>query len=478
MSPARGRRGCSRYVAGTRFAPALIASGMLLAAAEGCARRTRIPPPRRPLIATAQAALAPPPGPARGPALQIRLVRHRLRNGLQVLLCRQASDGLIALTFATSATPLYARGAPHFAAWLIQGQSGRRWATPILVESMWKRGFAPVANATPDGLTITERIAADDLEAWVAALDEALNASARPLSRLWATAIEGARRQDPVGDTLRRLLYAPADPRAASHRERWAQLARQTQLGPAFEQTLVDRYRQLRNPARAAILVVGDISPRRALPVLGRRFSAWTPDSTAASAIPPRRRASHPQGAVLSTAEGGAVSLRMGDHAPGFSHRDYPAFLALMQLLGRMQTAQINRELRRESQLGHGIVAAYHRSSREGRFELSTVVKGDDIPRVSAIIDAGLRRLQRRIEVREALVAATRAREQILAELDTTHGLARAMAERVLVGARPAAFKEVLRALDRLTPRALEAAARRWLRPGRTPVALAVPDGP
>ncbi|HMO72682.1 MAG TPA: insulinase family protein, partial [Paracoccaceae bacterium] len=160
-----------------------------------------------------------------------------------------------------------------------------------------------------------------------------------------------------------------------------------------------------------------------------------------------------------------------------FPHADYPAFLVLEQLLGGMFASRLNLAVRERAGASYGFHARFGASATEGAIEMETAV---DPPATRAVLDAMLAEVRRMrgelggVEADELAIAKARARELLLARLDGSLGLAHAIARRLQIGQEPGAAGDVLRRIDALDERAVEAAARAWLRPDRAPLLLVV----
>lgn len=461
------------------------ALALLAVALLGCGLRPSLPAPRRPLAATPAGAVGDPPTePMASTPFRLRLVRRELSNGLRVVLSRGEPNGVATVVFVSRATPRWGADVdPEVTSQMARGLFRAVQTDGGVVDDPMERELAdPTVEALPEGIRITERLPVEELPRYLALLERSLRAAIfRPadLTRDRAPRLDRlrVRRRGPDGRIeahLAGLLHAPSDPRARGLDERIAGLE------GLDADALRRRHRALSDPGQAAIVIAGDIDPAAVLPLVGRRFSAWSGEAEPAHPVEAGYRGEGPR--LLLVEEPLVRSfVRVVDRAPPFVDRDYAAFLVLEQLLGRMFGARLNLTLRERRSVSYGLHAAYRASAIDGEIELVTAVRPDRTREVVEQILAELRRVRGdgggELEPLELSLARTRARETLLATLDTSEGLARAMARRVLAGQEPGAMGPLLRAIDGLDAAAIQAAARRWIRPDRAVFAVvARPD--
>lgn len=465
------------------IARSLAALALLLAA---CASRAAIPPPRTPLAATPIEALAPPPGepwPEAEPSLA--LTSRALDNGLGVYVAPSGHrDGLASVIFLSRAGALHDARVPpavtHALSRLLLRAT--RVGDEEVDEHLEREGFAPSIAAGDDGLLVQAVLATDALPRYLEALSAALRGPAlRPDDLARVREDDGelldGRLATPYGvldDRLASMLYAQNDPRG------YTLAAWLGDLRALTIEAVTRRHRELLDPAQCAVVITGDVREDDVLPLVERAFGALEGAPSPPSVSPPRY------------ADGGARGLgvarnlmrsyvRLIEHAPGLAHEDHAAFLVLEQLLGGMFTSRLNLLMRERAAASYGVHARYLVSGTSGRIEIETAVAPAHAASVVRAIVGELWRVRGEaeggVDASELAVAKTRARELVLAQLDTTRGLAAVIAQRVLGGQEPGAVLEVLRRIDELDPRDVEAAARRWLRPDRAPIAVISGDG-
>lgn len=444
-----------------------------------CTSRVTIPPPSFPLVATPADALAgPPSGRAPPPPPTFRIERRELGNGFRVFFSRGEPNGVVSVAFVSSATPRWdAASSSVVTQWMPHMTFRATHADGAVTDDFMQReGFSPDIETGASGLIVHDRVPREELPRWIRTLDQVLRRPAFREADL-ARRVEAhsdrvsgelAQSSGMLDDRLPGLLYAPGDPRAISARQRLAAVQR---LDVA---TLRARHADLLDPSRGALVVVGDLDPEELLPLITERFGAWPAHPTTPQPPTPRLRRHGARG-ILVVRPTLRAFIRLVDRAPPFTHEDYAAFLVLEQILGGMFASRMNLSVREASGASYGFHARYGASAHEGVIEMETSIEPGYLRSVLVLVLGEVRRVAGAgsgIEQRELSVARTRARETLLARVDSSLGLAIAIARRVQIGQEPETFGDVIAAIDALSADDIEAAARRWLRPARATLLL------
>ena len=456
-----------------------------LLALSACTLRAAIPPPREPLARTRAEAMAPPPSePMPEEPFRMRLISRTLDNGMQLLVSRGEPNGVVAVVFVSRAVPRFEARAPEAVTAMLAAtilRATRDADGTIMDDLLEEQGFGPLVEALPEGLRVTDRIEREELPRYIDSLARSLRyAVFRPedLRVELAARLEllDGHMREPDGvleQWLPSLLYAPDDPRFAW---RASQLA--TLRGLTVTQ-LEERHAQLVDPSRSAIVLVGDVEPLPALAALGVAFSDWPTADGAPEPIAPHYREDGPRGVALVRPLVRSY-VKVWEHAPPLGHQDQAAFLVLEQMLGAAFAAHLNLELRERRGISYGVHATYEASAEIGEIELVTAVDPEHTREVVEAIVQELRRVRGEagdgIEPLELTLARTRAREVLLARLDTVTGLATAIGHRLLAEQEHGEITQLLLRIDALDADDVEAAARRWLRPDRAPIGLVAGD--
>jgi zinc protease len=462
---------------GGRLAAAALLLGLALTAA-GCRLRAPIPQPRTPLAATPAEALPDRPAETLDEApFRLRLVRRELNNGLSVLISRGAPHGVVSVAFVDRAAAAWDARAPEPLTRLMASAMFRATETDagVVDDLLEREGFSPEVELRAAGLVITDRILFEELPRYLDGLDRALR---RPVyrpedlrlvldARTERLAAHVLTPDGLIADRVPSLLYREGDPRAVSIRDRLEV------LGGVESEALARRHAQVLDPSRCAIVIAGDVEPLGALRLIGERFGAWPRHDSAPEIEAPRYREAGPRGLVIVQPLV-RTYLKLVERAPPLGHEDHAAFRILEQLLGGMFGARLNLALREERGISYGFHARYDASATEGELELVTAIDPDHAGPVADAILAELRRVRGEegagLEALELELAKTRARERLLVDLDTSAGLARTLAGYWLAERDPMEVSTVLARIDALDAEAVQAAARRWIRPDRAPL--------
>lgn len=462
---------------------ALVSAALLVA---GCTLRAPLPPPQRPLAATpAEALPGAPAEPLPESPFRMRLVQRTLSNGMQVYLSRGAPNGVVTVVFVSrSVTRWDPRVPPELSSLMSSGllRATRLDDGTVVDDHLERLGFTPDVMLSSSAVTVVDRLLAEELPTYLEALDQSLrepvfrNADvlrARSLrEETWS--VHRLTHDGVLDEHLPGWLYAPEDPRSRTIAARIEVL--QTLTAPQ----LAARHQDLLDPSRCAILVVGDVEPLAALPIVGEHFAAWPPHEVGTEQTAPiPRDAAGPRGFGLVSPLVRSY-IKLVEHAPSALDPDHAAFLVLEQLLGAMFGARLNLDLRERDGVSYGFHARYHASAENGELELVTAVENPATANAVARIIEELRRMRGEaghIEPFEFTLAQTRARESLLGDLDRTSGLAVRAARQVAMGREPGSISDTLRQIDALDAAAVEAAAQRWIRPMRAPLAVVASSG-
>lgn len=448
-------------------------------AMAGCQVRAAIPQPLHPLAATPAEALPEPPSePLEEEPFRLRLERRELENGLSILISRGEPNGVVSVVFADRTVATWDSRAPApvtetlAAAMFRATQTAEGTVAHDLLES---RGFSPEIVARPAGVLVAERLAAEELPAYLEGLERSLRHPVfRPEdlrfvldARIERLAGHVLTPDGLIADRIPSMLYAPEDPRATSIVGR-LEILRSLDVG-----ALSRRHAQALDPRECAVVIAGDAEPLDVVPLIAERFGTWEARGSMPALVPPRHREEGPRGLVIVQPLV-RTYLKIVERAPPLGHDDHAAFLVLEQLLGGMFGARLNLTLRERHGISYGFHAVYAPSATEGELEMVTAI---DPAYTQTVAEAMLHELRRvrgeegaGVESFELSLAKTRAREILLAELDTSLGLAVTIGERWLAGLDPETLRSVLGRIDGMDAAALHAAARRWLRPDRAPM--------
>ena len=454
----------------------LAAAGLTLALAAACSSRAPIPAPQHPLAATPREALssgteaAPIPGHR-----ALRYERRTLANGLTLLVVEGAPNGIVSVCFVSRAlSTLDPRAsAPVSTVAAASLMRATRVGSEVHDDLLERAGFSPTLELLPEGLVVIDRMLADELPRFVEALEQTLRSPVvepGALSLMLRSRIErfSAHRYTPDGvidDRLPAMLYAEGDRRALGLE------ARVDILSAIQPERIEARQAELIDPARATMIVVGDVAAAEVEALVQARFASWPEREPPPPAPPPRLRTEGPRG--LGIVQSLVRSyVKLVERAPPLMHEDHAAFLVIEQLLGAMFGARLNLVLREREGVSYGFHARYAASGDAGELALVTALDPSVTASALRAIIGELSRMRGEGEgvlPDELARAKTRAREQLRAELDSSQGVALHFGRAALCEAEPESVEARVARIDGLTASDVAAAARRWIRPDRAP---------
>lgn len=137
---------------------------------------------------------------------------------------------------------------------------------------------------------------------------------------------------------------------------------------------LLDLYRRRFSPANAFVVLVGDITPESALPVLERLFGGWrappVQDLPEFELLPQSDGAVH----IVDRPAAPQSELRVGRPGPRRETPDYFPLLVANTVLGGAFTSRLNMRLREEKAYTYGAGSSFALRSGGGPFLASTAV--------------------------------------------------------------------------------------------------------
>lgn len=428
----------------------------------------------RRLVAPLSYAPAPPApeepfraAPPRGGPLEVAPAAEPsktwLNNGMEVLLLQRRGLPVLAAALVVSRGSRDLPGAPRSELLAVgvdglvrEHQSGPGAATDV----------EPSAWCRADGCVISVTGLSGALERAIQTLADIAVAPRYPVAaepRLraewtgWMSALRD-RTEGMVDNNARALLFGPDDPYAPVTRE----VA--DDLGGVSVLALRHLHERLFQPAHAALVVAGDVTPDALRAAAERAFGGWRatkpplPMAAATSPIPERVA-----GTVLVDSPSDLVHACLVGRAPAGNE---PA-LDAMSLLGESLTAPMGRlhdEVRQDLGAGYDLHFALHTGRTGswfligGAFEPSVA-----LPAITAVVDAVRKVRVDGLSAADLEAARTRAMVRIREEMGTSAGAVSAMSAAILNGAPPAALLARQAHIAALTGDEVRRFAQVWL---------------
>ena len=235
---------------------------------------------------------------------------------------------------------------------------------------------------------------------------------------------------------------------------------------------LRDHWAHAWGPARATLLVSGDVNATRVEAAAEDSFGAWASD-----ARPPARLLVPEVGAerrilVVHRPAAPQSELRVGHHGPPRRTPDYHALLTLNALLGGQFTSRLNRNLRETRAITYGVRSGFEMRRVGGLFSCDTSVQADAtadaiseiLRECAAVLEDG------QIQADELASAKASLTRGYVRHFETAAHLVRAMATLVTHDLDPDAFDQFVSAVESLDASDLTRAAQGAIRPDEAAV--------
>ncbi|HLX09529.1 MAG TPA: pitrilysin family protein, partial [Thermoanaerobaculia bacterium] len=292
--------------------------------------------------------------------------------------------------------------------------------------------------------------------------------------------VQEERRMRVDGDPMGRLTELLVETAFAAHPYHHPTIGYMSDLEAITRTDAEAFFRDHYVPAAMVTAIVGDVDPRRLIPLLDERFGRIP----ARPPAPPLRTVEPPQAAAktVTLADPAQPQLLVAYHRPAVTHPDDAVFEAIDDVLTGGRTSRLYRALVRDQQLAIE-VESFSGLPGEKYPNLWTLVAepaaGIPAERLLAAIDLQLERLAHE-DVTDAELAKfrTRARASLLRSLGSNQGLASALAHyQTLYGDWRELFRELDR-FERVTKADVRRVANAALATGNRTVAILATQSP
>ncbi|WP_235091098.1 M16 family metallopeptidase [Sphingomonas lutea] len=429
-------------------------------------------PPNIRIVEPAPAAervVPPPVGPEVVAALPAADIQ-KLANGLTVVTVRRAelplASAALVVPSGASADPAGKAGLAGLTTALLSKGTKTRSATQI-AQAVEALGGALSSSADLDGANVALTVKSDQLAPAIEILAD--------VARNPVFAADELDRQR--GITTDELAVAMQDPGALAPMVANRALYGTGAYGHPADGTpgalkgltrddVLAHYRRSFAPARATLVLTGDVTPQAARDLANRYFGDW-----AATADPPPTRPIAADSArgrtiVIDLPDSGQAAVAVIKEAIPRSDPRYYAALVANAVLGTGYSSRLNQEIRIKRGLSYGA-----RSTLEGRRQAGPVfavtqTKNESAPEVLALVLAEMRRLG----TEPIPVAEMATRQAVLnggfgRTLETTSGLAGLISNYIIDGLGVEEIARYQKAVSAITPAQAGSAAASLLAP-------------
>lgn len=231
-------------------------------------------------------------------------------------------------------------------------------------------------------------------------------------------------------------------------------------------------------PAKAAVLVVGDVAPDAVHAEVARTYGAWDAGAPEATAVPPEPAQDGPRRAEVAWTSPTAPRLAMAWRLPAFDPSDPESArlrLAAELLVG--PTSALTRRLVREEGVAWAVSGGADETVDPGLFRITVHCREvADLARAEAVIREEVGALAAAVDPAALDAVRTAARYRHLSSLDDPLVVLHVLGEAIRVDRDPAALEAHWSAVAAATPGEVAAAIGRHLTPrGETVVTLVPP---
>jgi len=243
-------------------------------------------------------------------------------------------------------------------------------------------------------------------------------------------------------------------------------------------------YRSHFRPDNATLLVVGDLTPAAALPMLEKAFGGWTAGGMAAltAAVPNAPQLGRRQVYLVDKPEAAQSQIRIGWVGVARSTPDYAVLEVLNTVLGGSFTSRLNQNLREKNGYAYGASSAFDMRMSAGPFLAAAGVQTDKTADALREFFNELNGILTPVPAEELAKARNYVALGFPGEFETTGDMARKLEELVIYDLPEATFSNFVPGVTAVTAADLQRAAARFIQPEKMAVVvvgdLKVIEGP
>ena len=268
--------------------------------------------------------------------------------------------------------------------------------------------------------------------------------------------------EDDVEGALNELLWSTA---FEQHPYRWPTIGWMSDIESFDVEDCQRFYRTFYAPNNATLVIVGDVTPERALRKLQDAYGDYVPAKVPeppAVREPPQKEERRVSVAKLTP----TAKLNIGYHSPALAHPDHLPLSVLTEVLFGGRSSRLVKVLVREKELASDVRASLSPLADPGLFEIFVSAReGVSAERLLEVVDAELERvLEEPITEDELKRATARTELSLLQGLSNNEGKASTIGFYEVVLGNPVAGFERLTALSGLDTRDLTEVARKYLK--------------
>ncbi len=420
----------------------------------------------------------PPLGPA--PALKLPAIqKQRLSNGLAVWIVEHHEVPLAQINLivrsGSAADPIGKYGVGSLTAAMLDEGAGTR-SSLDLADAIEFLGANLSTSSSFDASSVRMSVPVSKLaEALPLMSDVALRPTfpSADLDRLRKERLTGLlQARDNAGALIQlafpRIVFGPTHRYGTSANG----------LPAAIEALTVDDlktfYRSHFRPDNATLLVVGDLTPATALPMLEKAFGNWRADGMAplVADVPNAPQLTKRQVYLVDKPEAAQSQIRIGWVGVSRSTPDYAVLEVLNTVLGGSFTSRLNQNLREKNGYAYGASSGFDMRLSAGPFLAAAGVQTDKTADALKEFFNELNGILTPVPPDELAKARNYVALGFPGEFETTSDMARKLEELVIYNLPDTTFSNFVPSVTSVTAADLQRAAARFIQPERMAVVV------
>ena len=233
-------------------------------------------------------------------------------------------------------------------------------------------------------------------------------------------------------------------------------------------------YRSHFRPDNATLLVVGDLTPATALPMLERAFGNWKADGMAplVADVPNAPQLTKRQVYLVDKPEAAQSQIRIGWVGVSRSTPDYAVLEVLNTVLGGSFTSRLNQNLREKNGYAYGASSGFDMRLSAGPFLAAAGVQTDKTADALKEFFNELNGILTPVPPDELAKARNYVALGFPGEFETTSDMARKLEELVIYNLPDTTFSDFVPSVTAVTAADLQRAAARFVQPERMAVVV------
>ena len=420
----------------------------------------------------------PPIGPA--PALKLPAIqKHQLSNGLAVWIVEHHEVPLAQVNLivrsGSAADPIGKYGVGSLTAAMLDEGAGTR-SSLDLADAIEFLGANLSTASSFDSSAVRMSVPVAKLaEALPLMAEVALRPSfpAAELDRLRKERLTGLlQARDNAGALVQlafpRIVFGP------THRYGTPASGLPATIEALTVDDLTTFYRSHFRPDNATLLVVGDLTPASALPMLEKAFGGWQSGGMAAlvAGVPNAPQLAKRQVYLVDKPDAAQSQIRIGWVGVARSTADYAVLEVLNTVLGGSFTSRLNQNLREKNGYAYGASSGFDMRISAGPFVAAAGVQTDKTADAIREFFNELNGILTPVPVDELAKARNYVALGFPGEFETTGDMARKLEDLVIYDLPEATFSNFVPSVTAVTAAGLQRAAARFIQPERMAVVV------